>query len=143
MKKLMLFLLLAMSMPLFAQTTTYTTIHDACGGKSGQMCQIPVVDSNNVGGFITIDNRAPSRTGYLDLGPFGVNEYHGAYHYPTQAAHTPYYGVATYVSDDQTVVGHFNVYAWYVSTCSGRGCGGTLGWHYRILGGSKVKHYRQ
>jgi predicted MFS family arabinose efflux permease len=40
--------------------------------------------------------------------------------------------------DDGRVTGSFMFYAYYVSTCSGRACGGTLGWHYHILTGSTV-----
>ena len=41
MKKQLLFLLLAMSMPLFAQNTTYTTTQDGCGGKSTTVLHPP------------------------------------------------------------------------------------------------------
>ena len=125
-----------------AQTTTYTTTQDACSGKANQACfNIPVTDQNGTAGVISIDNRASFRVGYLDLGPYGVNEYHGVYSGfvgNPNGTHSPFSGVASYESDDGTVVGQFYFNATYVSTCSGRACGGTLGWHYRILAGSSV-----
>jgi hypothetical protein len=142
MKKHLLFLLLAMSMPLFAQTnyqtTTYTTTTDACGGKAQQFCTLPVT-----GGTINqiiIDNR--QNYGNLYLGAFTLTDqvqgvYSGFVANP-DGSHSPFNGIASFESNDGTVVGSFTFSAYYVSTCSGRGCGGTLGWHYKILSGSTV-----
>lgn len=122
-----------------AQTgTIYTVTPDGGGAKAYGFFTLNVKDQNGNATTIELDNRYPSRVGYLDIGPFGQREYHGVYAFPTQAVHTPFYGMATYVSDDDTVTGEFQVYAYYVSVCSGRGCGGTLGWHYRVLMGSTV-----
>jgi hypothetical protein len=56
MKKQSLFLLLAMSMPLFAQNTTYTTTQDGCGGKALQYCTLRVTDGTETPEQIIIDN---------------------------------------------------------------------------------------
>lgn len=148
MKKHLLFLLLAMSMPLFAQTT-YTTTTDGCGGKQYQYCLLPVI--NNQTGqplSLVIDNRVGT-TGPLGTltvkDPYpGTNLYlqtHGTYSgfvANPDGSRNPFYGSASFDSDDGTVSGAFQYYAYYVATCSGRGCGGTLGWHYRINTGSTV-----
>lgn len=125
--------------PCFATAqTTYTTTQDACGGKAVQYCgPVAVVDDNGNSNTITIDNR--NSFGYLYVGDVITGaRYIGVYSYPTQTAHTPFYGVATYESNDGVASAQFNVYAFFVSSCSGRGCGGTLGWHYKILMGSTI-----
>ncbi len=141
MRKTLPLLVLLLSLSVFAQTTTYTVTQNACGMKTNGMCQLSVVNQNNNVGYVTIDNRSPYRIGYLDLGTFGQNEYHGSYAFPGPPSGNgtaSFYGAATYVSDDGSVTGEFQVYAYYVKTCSGRACGGTLGWHYNILQGSTV-----
>lgn len=141
MRKTLPLLVLLLSLSVFAQTTTYTVTQNACGMKTNGMCQLSVVNQNNNVGYVTIDNRSPYRIGYLDLGTFGHNEYHGSYAFPGPPSGNgtaSFYGAATYVSDDGSVTGEFQVYAYYVKTCSGRACGGTLGWHYNILQGSTV-----
>jgi|SRR3954447_24599177 hypothetical protein len=140
MKHLLVLLFLAMfaEFALAQTSSTYTVTKDGGGAKANGFFTLNVNDEHGKSTTIEIDNRSPSRTGYLDIGPFGQLEYHGIYSFPTQSSHSPFYGVATYVSDDSMVKGEFQVYAYYVSVCSGRGCGGTLGWHYRVLMGSRV-----
>ena len=82
MRKTLPLLVLLLSLGVFAQTPTYTVTQNACGMKSSGMCQLSVVDQNNHPGYVTLDNRSPYRTGYLDLGTFGQNEYHGSYAFP-------------------------------------------------------------
>jgi hypothetical protein len=120
---------------------TYTTTQDSCGGKALQFCQLPISEtpSNGITSF-TIDNR--NGFGYLYVGPFLSNDQvHGAYSgfvANPDGTRNPFYGAASFLSDDGKLTGSFLFYAYYVSTCSGRGCGGTLGWHYRILTGSTL-----
>lgn len=133
MRKALPLLFLALALPAFAQTT-YTTTENGCNGKQfSEYCIIPT-DS----GTITIDNRAPYRIGYLEI---GTTWYHGAY-----SGFVPCdYGVrscagtspVTYVSDDGTVHGSFNYFAQYQGSCQGRNCG-VVGWHYTFLSGSTV-----
>jgi len=145
----LLFLVLVCSAS--AQTATYTTTQDACGGKANQACyNIPVVDQHAVAGHISIDNRYPS-TDPLQynfyLGQYGTNGYHGTYSgFVANSDKNPngtpstadFNGIASFESDDETVSAQFQYHAYYVKVCSGRGCGGTLGWHYRILAGGTV-----
>ncbi len=137
----LLFLVLVCSAS--AQTTTDTTTQDACGGKANQACyNIPAVNQNTVAGFISIDNRASSTFPLqynFYLGQYGTNGYHGTYSgfvANPNGTKNDFNGVATFESDDGSLAGTFQFHAYYVSVCSGRGCGGTLGWHYRILAGS-------
>src|SRR5215468_8343945 len=45
-----------------------------------------------------------------------------------------YYGVGSFLSDDGTVGGNFQFYAYYVGSCSGRGCGPVVvSWHFNVL----------
>ena len=131
--------------------TTFTTTYDVCGGKALQFCTLPV--SSNLGSSITqiiIDNRASG--GNLYLGAFILPDqvqgtYSGFVANP-DGTRSPFNGVASFESTATTidsngnvvpaVAGTFQFSAYYVSTCSGRGCGGTLGWHYRILAASTV-----
>jgi len=133
-------LFLLMSLASFGQTT-YTTTQDSCGGKTSMLCWLNAVDQNGNVVQITIDNRLPYRQGYLGITPSGGSTtwYHGGYSFPQPSSGTdPFYGVATYASDAGLVNGNFVVYAYYVKTCSGRGCGATLGWHYVVKMGSTV-----
>ncbi len=139
----LLFLVLVCSAS--AQTTTYTTTQDACGGKANQACyNIPDVDQNGVTGYISIDNRVgttyPLQYNFY-LGPYGTNGSHGTYSgfvaNPDKTTND-FNGVASYDSDDGTVSATLQFHAYYVKMCSGRGCGGTLSWHYRILAWSTV-----
>jgi len=134
----LLFLAMFAEFALAQTSTTYTVAPDGGGAKANGFFTLTVKDQNGNATNIELDNRSPYRTGYLDIGPLGQLEYHGVYSFPMQDSHSPFYGVATYVSDDGTVTGEFQVYAYYVSVCSGRGCGGTLGWHYRVLTGSTI-----
>jgi len=122
--------------------TTYTTTQDVCGGKAFQYCQMPVT-SNPPSSITTLimDNR--SDAGAMYIGAFTLaDQVQGVYSEfvaNPDGSHSPFYGSAAFNSNDGTVTGTFLFYAYYVSTCSGRGCGGTLGWHCRILAGSTVK----
>jgi hypothetical protein len=130
------FLLLLLCGTLAAQTTTtYTLTQNSCAGTANQYCLLPTD-----GGTFTMDNRAPSRLGYLEF-PNGT-WIHGAYSglvSNPDGTRNPFYGTAHYLSDNGTVTATLNFYAHYVSTCSGRGCGGTLGWHYTFLTGSVIE----
>ena len=44
----------------------------------------------------------------------------------TTSSGQPYLGTGT------VVLGHY----YYVDVCGGRGCGGSMGWHYSVVGGS-------
>jgi len=139
----LLFLVLAMSLPLFAQTT-YTTTQNSCGGKSNMYCSMTVTPNTPDGaGTVIID----SRGGVPDAG----NLYVGAFIWRNQVpgvftgfvanpngTRTPFFGSASFESNDGRVSAKFLFYAYYASTCSGRGCGGTIGWHYQIQMGSTV-----
>ncbi len=122
-------------------TTTYTTTADACWGKANQYCTLPVAETPDNGTTqVIIDSR--NNYGYLYIGAFIVaDQVQGAYSgfvANPDGTHSPFNGVASFESFDGTVSGSFTFYAYYASTCSGRGCGGTLGWHYHILSGSTV-----
>jgi len=132
-------LFLALVCSASAQTTIYTTTQDACGGKAQQYCTLPVSE-NPANGVtqIIIDNR--TNWGNLYIGAFILaDQLHGVYSGfvgNPDGTHNPFYGIASFDSDDGKTTGSFSFAAYYVSMCSGRACGGTLGWHYRILGGS-------
>jgi hypothetical protein len=137
-------LMLASVVGAVAQTanTTYTVTADSCGGKALQYCTLPVGASPNDGTpQLVIDNTVYG--GSLYFSQFNVLDriqgtYSGFVGNP-DGTRNPFYGIASFESSDGRVVGTFNFYAYYVSTCSGRGCGGELGWHYRILQNSTVK----
>lgn len=145
MKKVAVAVLLLLVSAMAAQTATYTTTQDACGGKANQACyNIPTIDQNAVAGFISIDNRTgttvPIQFNFY-LGQYGTNGMHGTYAgfvaNPNESK-DPFDGMAMFVSDDGRVHAQLQFHAYFIKTCSGRGCGGTLGWHYRILMGSQV-----
>jgi hypothetical protein len=135
MTKLFLPMFLLLSLASFAQTT-YTTTANACSGKINQMCTLPVEDQNHVGSCVIIDNRSPSRIGYMDLScTFGTNEHHGVYSGFTanpNGTRSPFYGVAHYVSDDGTIHATLNYYATYSTQRF------ETGFHYQILVGSTI-----
>jgi hypothetical protein len=145
MKKHLLFLLLAMSMPLFAQNTTYTTSQDGCGGKAFQYCTLPVTDGTGTTEQIIIDNSFNGGSLTIQQGTYpdqttivaAQGTYNGFVGNP-DGTRNAFYGVAAFESNDGTVSGSFQFYSYYASTCSGRGCGGTLGWHFKVLMGSTV-----
>jgi hypothetical protein len=145
MKKQMLFLLLAMSMPLFAQNSTYTTTQDGCGGKALQYCTLPVSDGTGTPEQIIIDNSIYGGRLTIQQGTYPTQTnvvavqgtYTGFVGNP-DGTRNSFSGIGAFESNDGTVSGSFQYYAYYASTCSGRGCGGTLGWHYRVLTGSTV-----
>jgi len=134
-------IILALAGSAFAQTTTLTTVQDACNGKVNQFCTLQVsANPDNGVTQLVIDNR--NNFGNLYLGAWPNNQVHGAYSgfvSNPDGTRNDFYGTGSFVSDDGTVNGTFNYRAHYVSTCSGRGCGGTLGWHYLILTGSTVE----
>lgn len=143
MKKFLATMILScVSLTFAAAQTTYTTTQDACAGKANQACfNIPVVDQNGFSGVVSIDNRSETSQYNFYLGPFGTNGYHGEYSgfvANPDGTKNEFNGVASYTSDDATLVSQFQFHAYYVKVCSGRGCGGTLGWHFRILAGSTV-----
>jgi hypothetical protein len=124
-----------------ASTTTYTTTADGCSGKAAQYCTLAVVDQSSNPSTITIDTRVTSTVGAINTLTVGGTSYHGVYSgFVANPDHTTnsFYGSAAFLSDDSTVSANFLFYAYYVKVCSGRGCGGTLGWHYRVLAGSSV-----
>jgi hypothetical protein len=86
---------------------------------------------------LIMDDR--SDAGHLYIGAFtAADQVHGVYSgfmSNPDGSRNPFYGAASFESDDGRVAGSFLFYAYYVSTCSGRACGGTLGWHYHNLGG--------
>lgn len=136
-------LMLASFVGALAQTanTTYTVSADSCGGKALQYCTLPITASPNDGTTqLVIDNTIYGASLYF--GQFTVTDrvqgtYSGFVSNP-DGSRNPFYGAASFESSDGRVVATLNFYAYYVSTCSGRGCGGVLGWHYRILQGSTV-----
>ena len=128
--------------------STYTTTADGCGGKNLGYCILPVHDQSGQTFQLTLDARYNSQGQINTLTvayPFPGNTIftvHGAYSGfvgNPNGTHTAYYGSGSFASDDSTVNGQFSFYAYYVATCSGRGCAGaTVGWHYRVLTGSTV-----
>jgi hypothetical protein len=150
MKKVIL-VILAMSLPLFAQTTitTVTTVQDGCGGKA-LYCTLAVTDENGGAGQITLDNRVTA-TGPLGNLSVSALEFsgsaHGTYSGITgnpDGTKNAFDGIATYsgtgYSPDGTPFsanGTFNYHAVFVFTCQGRGCP-TYGWHYTVKAGSTV-----
>ena len=118
--------------------TTYTTTSDGCGAKNLGYCTLPVN-----GGTLTLDARvAPSGPINKLTLPTGI-QYHGTFsgfNPNPNGTRNPYYDVGSFVSDDHSVVGTFQFYAWYVGTCSGKGCGPVaIGWHFRVLQESTVE----
>jgi len=134
-------------MPLFAQNTTYTSTQDGCGGKALQYCTLPVTDGNPAdgpfqiiisntfyGAKLTIQQGVyPNQTNIVQV----TGTYSGFVGNP-DGTRNSFYGVGSFESNDGKVSGPFQFFAYYVATCSGRGCGGELGWHYRVLRGSTV-----
>ena len=57
MKQLMLFALLAMSLPMFAQTSNYTVTQDGCGAKNLGYCQLNIVDQASTSYRLVLDKR--------------------------------------------------------------------------------------
>lgn len=140
--RLLLFSLL-LSSALFAQTT-YTTTADSCSGKASQYCSLPVASSPDNGiTNIVIDSRGSYPNAQMYIGGWGlVDPLPGTlagFVANPDGTHHDYYGAGSFTSTDGLVSGDFQFHAYYVSICSGRGCGWTLGWHYRILQGSIVK----
>jgi hypothetical protein len=143
----LLLLLVAFITP--AQTSssiTYTITQTGCGGTAGMYCRLPVTALPDDGAqSMIIDNRAPSRTGYFDINyPTFFTEFHGAYAGfvgNPDGTKNSFYGIASYEGtatdgSGRKATGSITFFAYYVKTCSGRGCGGEIGWHYQIMSGS-------
>ena len=99
---------------------------------------VAVLDAryNSQGQINTLQVYTPDNTYPPLLSVHGV--YSGFVPNPN-ATHQAYYGAGSFLSDDGTVEGSFQFYAYYVATCPGRACAGTVvGWHYRVLIGSTV-----
>jgi hypothetical protein len=147
MKKVMLFITLFFGLTLSALAqTTYTTTQDGCGGKALQYCVLPVTDGSASGPFqIVISNTFYGARLTLQEGVYpnqsnvfvDTGIYEGFVANPDGTRH-PFNGIASFESTDGSVTAKFTFYAYYAATCSGRGCGGEIGWHYRILAGSTV-----
>lgn len=128
---------------------TYTTTADGCGAKNLGYCRLPVQDQNSQPFLAVLDARYNAQGQINTLQIYTPdNAYppllsvHGAYSgfvANPNGTHQAYYGGGSFLSDDGTVTGTFPFYAYWVGTCSGRGCAGTVvGWHYRVLMGSTV-----
>jgi hypothetical protein len=157
--KRLIFSLVMLLMPLAVSAqNTYTTTADGCGGKNLGYCLLPVNDQGGNPFQLVLDHRNNSQ-GPIDTMTVQAPDYphaqmlsvHGAYAGfvgPTDN-HTPFFSSGSFASDATTVdsngntipqvQGQFNYYAYYVPSCSGRGCGGTvIGWHFKVLTGSTV-----
>ena len=146
-----LFMILAMSMPMFAQTTitTVTTVQDGCGGKA-LYCTLAVSDENGGAGQITLDNRV-NGTGPLGNLSVSALEFNGSAHGSYRGlggnpdgSKNPFDGVARYSGTGYdasgmpfSASGTLNYHAVFVYVCQGRGCA-TYGWHYTVKAGSTV-----
>jgi hypothetical protein len=135
-KLVLLPLLFLLSMSAFSQTT-YTTTATECNAKSNNMlCTLPVKDQNDIPGCVKLDNRSPSRLGFMDLScTFGTNEHHGVYSGFSgnpNGTRMPYYASGSYVSDDDKIRANLNYYATYSTQRY------ETGWHYQILVGSTI-----
>lgn len=149
--KKVFFVILVMSMPLFAQTTitSLTTTQDGCGGKA-LYCTLAVTDENGGAGQITLDNRV---TGTGPLGNLSVTalEFNGSAHGSytglggnPDGSKNAFDGVAQFSGNGYdtngipfSASGRFNYHAVFVYICQGRGCP-TYGWHYTVKAGSTV-----
>jgi hypothetical protein len=149
--KKVFFVILVMSMRLFAQTTitTLTTTQDGGGGKA-LYCTLAVTDENGGAGQITLDNRY---TGTGPLGNLSVStlEANGSAHGTysglggnPDGTKNAFDGVAQYDGTGYdaygvpfSTSGTFNYHAVFVYVCQGRGCP-TYGWHYTVKAGSTV-----
>jgi hypothetical protein len=149
--KKVFFVILVMSMRLFAQTTitTLTTTQDGGGGKA-LYCTLAVTDENGGAGQITLDNRY---TGTGPLGNLSVStlEANGSAHGTysglggnPDGTKNAFDGVAQYDGTGYdaygvpfSASGTFNYHAVFVYVCQGRGCP-TYGWHYTVKAGSTV-----
>lgn len=157
MKKHLLFLLLAMSMPLFAQTnyqtTTYTTLQDGCGAKNIGVCRVPVMsDLPSDVTAVTFDNRSNGGSFQLNTAT-SYKLFRGKYtgfNGNPDGSHDPYLGLGTYdgietldstgATPNGTAHGQLQFRAFWAGQCSGKGCGPVvIGWHYVILSGSTVE----
>jgi hypothetical protein len=149
--KKVFFVILVMSLPLFAQTsiTTVTTTQSGCGGKA-LYCTLAVTDENGGAGQITLDNRV---TGTGPLGNLSITalEFNGSAHGTysglggnPDGSRNAYDGVAQYNGTGYdsngvafSAAGVFNYHAVFVYICQGRGCP-NYGWHYTVKAGSTV-----
>lgn len=134
--------------PLALPAQTYTTSADGCGGKNLGYCTLPA--SSYAGNYkLVLDARnnsqGPINTLTITTPDFPATTLltvHGTYAgfvANPDGTHNAYYSSGSFTSDDNTVNGQFTFYAYYVATCSGRGCAGTVvGWHFRVTSGSTV-----
>jgi hypothetical protein len=141
-------LLVALVTVASAQTTTYTTTADGCGGKNLGYCLVAVKDQSGSAFLLALDTRytGSGQINTLSIetsdGTSFILQKHGVYDgfVPNpNGTRQAYYGAGSFTSDDDSVSGAFQFYAYYIATCSGRGCAGAMvGWHYRVLLGSTV-----
>jgi hypothetical protein len=129
-----------------AQTSTlYTTTANCGGAKDMGYASCPAEDINDNPVTLVFDNRAAS-TGFTIFKGTAYSQINGpAYVFPHPTDHTPFTGTITYSASGYDLNNNFlsvnatlNFSARWVSACSGRGCGGTLGWHYTVLQGSQA-----
>jgi hypothetical protein len=141
-------LLLALVAVASAQTTTYTTTADGCGGKNLGYCLVAVKDQSGNSFLLALDARYTSSGQINTLAietadgtaiAFTVHGTYAGFVANPNGTKQAYYGAGSFDSDDSSVEGSFQFYAYYIASCSGRGCSGTVvGWHYRVLVGSTV-----
>jgi curli biogenesis system outer membrane secretion channel CsgG len=137
-----------------AQTTTYTTTTNGCGAKNIGYCRVPTSSEPSSDVIaVTFDNRSAGGRLQLNYQDGSYVQFRGSYSgFTTVPPGSPktYYGLGSYsgtveydptgkLPGGTTVSGNLQFYAYWVGTCSGRGCGPVvIGWHYQILSGSTV-----
>ena len=141
-------LLVALVTVASAQTTTYTTTTNGCGAKNLGYCRLSITAQSGQPFDLILDAR------YNAQGPINTLTVNQPYPGPTlfsvhgafsgfvanpNGTKQAYYGAGSFDSDDGSVAGSFQFYAYYIGSCAGRGCYGvTVGWHYSVLSGSTV-----
>jgi hypothetical protein len=135
-------LLFLLSMSAFAQTT-YTTTADGCTAKASfENCTLPVIDQNHVASYVAVDTRGSYPNGTMYIGGWGLDPHSGVFaglNGNPNGTHNAFYGAGSFESTDELVSADLQFYAYYVASCSGRGCSGTqIGWHFRFLAGSTI-----
>jgi hypothetical protein len=125
------------------QTATFTTSNDTNCQKDTLWC----IDYTNPDGYINPDNRGDHGNLTISSSEFTGTAYSGTYSGFTanpNGTRAQFDGVGSYTGAGAVngvsfqLNGTFPYHAYYVGTCSGRGCGGTLGWHYILKAGSTV-----
>ena len=128
-----------------AQAQTITVSATVNCGKATFYCVVEANDSAGAGSF-TMDARKltnpynPSLT--ITMADF-VGTSNGTFTISEDHSTGTYTGNGINVLPDSskhpfTVTGNFQFMAYDVQHCSGRGCGGTLGWHYVLQPGSTI-----